>query len=114
MTPEEFAKNIMKEVVDSSLVEYRNIYETTQPHQATDPYWQRALTLYMSLSAEQREVLFQIIRQISVDTTSHILGILDGSSYLEGADEEFNLSYGLNNRLNGDLQDYFLALEEDK
>ena len=60
-----------------------------------------------------RAVLFEIMRQVTVDTVSNLFGILDGASALEGPREDFVLTSQPDNRkLNGNLQDLFLEAEE--
>ena len=49
-----------------------------------------------------------------VDTTSNILGILDGVSGLGGLDNNFHVYSGDSKEiLNGDLQSFFLEKEEN-
>ena len=112
MTPRDFATGLMRVAVDENVRIYRELFESIQLREATDPYWQRALPLFSSLSEDEREVFFEVVRQVAVDTISHVLGILDGSSTFEGKDDEFTLTYGHDQRLDGDLQDLFL--EEDE
>jgi hypothetical protein len=85
---------------------------TTLPEKASDPYWKRALTLFSSLSTEQREVLFEIIRNTSVATTSHLLGILDGENAINVKNAEMKLVDGNGEQLSGELQTSFLIEEE--
>ena len=48
-----------------------------------------------------------------IDTVSTFLAVLDGVQFLEGQDEELVLLYN-KKKINGDLQDIFLAeVEED-
>lgn len=50
---------------------------------------------------------------IQVNTVSHLLGILDGSTYLNENRESFVLTTEQDDELiNGSLQDIFLELEE--
>jgi hypothetical protein len=115
MTPEEFVAQIRSAVVGQNIVIYKDIFETTSPADASDMYWKRALTLYNSLGGQDRYLFFEIVRQIMVDTISNLFGILDGVSSLGGISEDFILtskSDGL--KINGDLQDIYLALENGK
>lgn len=109
MNPEFFADALITDVIDANARLYRDLFANTSIDAARDPYWRRALDLYRSLDAERRAVFFEILRQVSVDTTSNILGVLDGSSSLRGATGEFRLAYGDGEALNGDLQSQFLA-----
>lgn len=73
--------------------------------------WRRALKLFGALSPEQREVFFEVVRQVAVDTTSNVLGVIDGVNALEGVHGEFELRLG-GKKLSGDLQSQFLIEEE--
>ena len=49
-----------------------------------------------------------------LDTTSNLLGVLDGSSPLDAFRDEFKLTYGGSAQpLNGDLQSLLLELDQD-
>lgn len=75
------------------------------------------LALYQSLSPAQRPVILEIMRQVEIDTVSAIFGILDGSSTLDGKSADVELLHKTarsRTRLDGDLQDLFLATVEDE
>ncbi|MEO1019204.1 MAG: hypothetical protein AAFY56_16165 [Pseudomonadota bacterium] len=79
----------------------------------TDEYWESALGLCDSLDEKGRAALLRIMRQVSVDTVANMFGILDGSSSgLVGAGR-FTLLDDAGSKLNGELQDIFLASEDD-
>ena len=111
MTAERLVNFLHNSVIDENVALYRQLFARTDPEKASDPYWIRALALFGGLSREQQTVFFEIVRQIAVDTTSNVLGVIDGASYLEGADGRFELTHGAL-KLNGDLQGLFLAEEE--
>ena len=69
--------------------------------------------MFNSLSTEQQAVFFEVVRQISADTMSNVLGVIDGVNSVEGVDAELVLTYdGDRQPLNGDLQSLFLVEEE--
>ena len=103
----------MREVVDENVAAYREMFTHTRLSDATDPYGRRALTLFASLSEEQRAVFFEVIRQVSVDTVSNVLGVFDGVNAIEGADAGFAVIYGRDQRMDGDLQSLFLVEDEE-
>lgn len=111
MTPNEFAIGLMQLTVDDGMKSYRHMFSSARPEDSKDPYGKRALTLYSELSADQREVLFEIIRQVSVDTVSSLLGVIDGVCFIEGATDTYKLTYGQQD-LGDDLQSLFLVEEE--
>jgi hypothetical protein len=80
MSPENFVSEIRAAVVEQNSAIYKDLFESTSVESASDPYWKRALALYASLSDSDRKVLFEIMRQATVDTISNVLGILDGQA----------------------------------
>ena len=113
MTPENFVTQVLSTVVDENVAIYKELFESTAPDAASDQYWKRALTLYRSLSESNRLVLFEIMRQASVDTVSNIFAILDGVITLEGPREDFVLTtISDRQKINGNLQDLFLEADE--
>jgi len=114
MTPEQFSSGLMREIVDANSAIYRELYIKGRPEKSRIPWGRRALTLFHSLQPDQQEVLFEIMRQISVDTVSNVLAILDGGSPLKDSFEDYSLTYGGGEKLNGDLQSLFLAEEEQR
>lgn len=114
MKQQEFISRIRTEIIDQNLAIYRELFANNDVTSASDPYWKRALGLHSSLSAEQRDVLFQIVRQVMVDTSSNLLGVLDGVNWFEGQSEGFKLTTeGGAEKLNEGLQDLLLGMEED-
>jgi hypothetical protein len=112
MTPHKFVVGLKASVVDENNSIYLTLFAETKIEKVTDPYWKGALSLFSELSDQQKTFLFQIIRQVAVDTTSNILGVLDGVNELRGVDGVFQLVSGDGQKLNGDLQALFLVEEE--
>jgi hypothetical protein len=113
MTPDDFVAGLRSGVIEENLTIYRTLFSENSPEDAEDPYWKRALALFQALSPEHRSVLFEVIRQVAVDTTSNLLGVLDGVNPLNERFVEFSLADDEGSRLSGDLQDLFLQQEED-
>jgi hypothetical protein len=112
MTSEDFVAQIRSAVVEQNVASYKQVFESTPPERASDPYWKRALTLYRSLDEPSRLVLLEIMRQAAVDTVSNLFGILDGSNAVDPR-EDYVLATATNpQKINGDLQDLFLEAEE--
>ena len=113
MNQKEFAVGLYSAVVDENSLIYRELFQNAEISKVTDPYWKNALPFLKSLSLEQQEVFFSIIKQIMVDTTSNVLGVIDGVNSF--TNEDF-LLYGSDNSkpLNGDLQGLFLMEEEKR
>lgn len=112
MTEMDFIRGIRKGVIASNLEMYRELLTRTRTDDASDPYWKSALQLFHQLDHAGREVLFSIIRQVMVDTTSSLFAIFDGVSDIPGQDGSFELWIG-NSNLAGSLQDQFLMAEEE-
>lgn len=113
MTPNDFVVRLRDAVIEENCSIYRDLFTSTRVENASDAYWKRALALFNTLPPEQQEVFFEVLRQIAVDTTSNVLGVIDGVNSVEGIDAEFVLTYDDEEQpLNGDLQSLFLVEEE--
>lgn len=114
MNTAQFVEGVRESVVDSNLKFYIRTFNETKLDQVTDDYWKSALLLFQSLTIEQQEVFFKIIRQVEVDLVSKLFSVLDGGSFLDAEKSEFLLtSKGSGENINEGLQDVFLELEED-
>lgn len=113
MTPDDFVAGLRSGVIEENLTIYQRLFGENTPDDAEYPYWKRALALFMELSPEERSVFFEVVRQVSADTTSNILGVLDGVNPVGGRFVEFSVVDDEGNRLSGELQDSFLRQEED-
>lgn len=113
MSPEEFVAGLRSGVIDENLTIYRGLFTENTPDDAEDPYWKRALALFIELPADKRAVFFEILRQVSVDTTSNLLGVLDGVNPIRDRFIQFSVVDEDGSTLSGDLQDHFLIQEEE-
>jgi len=112
MNSADFVASVKKCVIDENLSIYKELF-SAPPTNASDKYWQNSRALFNSLNEDQQRAFLQVIRQTMVDTISNLLGIIDGASFIEGVDQDFELTHGNNrNPLSGDLQSLFLASEE--
>ena len=86
--------------------------DKTEIKSIPDPRWKKAMEFYDNLAEEDKENFFTIIEQTNVDALSNILGIIDGVVTI--TTEDMKLELKLNGKaINGDLQDLFLAYDED-
>ena len=107
-----FVEAIRDRVIENNTRTYKDLLENTKD--AKDPIWKEILPIYNNLTGEQKKSFLQFMRMVSVNTVSHIFGILDGSTYLNEENDRYNLSTESDGRLlNGELQDIFLELEEN-
>ena len=114
MKAEYFVEKLRQAIIEENDVIYRDLFNNTDEAEATYEYWKKALALFRSLDSDNRETLFKIMRQVSVDTLSNVFGVLDGVSAVEDVDEEFKLTTDVDSEvINGDLQDIFLEMEEE-
>lgn len=115
MKREKFVLNLYNLVSTENIEIYKNLFENTDTKKVKDDYWKSALSFYNKLSNHDKKMFFEILRQISIDTTSNILAILDGVTYMENQDDDFNLSFvKTRETINGELQDLFLEIIEEK
>lgn len=98
-------------MVEENAAIYRKLLLNTKVEKASDAYWKRVLTLFDELSFDQREVLLELTRQVAIDATANVLGVIDGICPLEDADQGFHLVYETQ-ELSGDLQSLFLEQAE--
>jgi hypothetical protein len=111
MEAKEFVTAIRKRVIESDHTVYQDLLKNTTI--AKDPIWKEILPIYKGMTKEQQKSFLLFFRMIQVNTVSHILGILDGSSYLNENQEDFVLTTkNSDNIINGFLQDIFLEMEE--
>jgi hypothetical protein len=115
MTPQQFVSNIRSEVLEQNWATYQSVLSEESLSGSVSQYWPQMAKFSLSLNQEQRKQFEMAIRQVMVDTISNILGILDGTSILEHYRGDFNLTYNDDKKqLNGDLQTFFLAAEQEK
>lgn len=107
-----FVKSLYESIVQENIGLYKNLYETTTVESKTSEYWKQSLSLYNSLTEEQRLTLLKMIEQTMIDTISNMLGIIDGSSTLKNCLLEPKLLLD-NKDTEGELQDEFLAFIEE-
>lgn len=113
MSPEQFIKGVHVSVITNTIDVTQHLFETTDISKATDPYWIKAQGLFDKLDQNDRDILISMMRQSAVDTTSMMLGALDGSSMLKGQDSEVEVTTkDTKELLSGDLQELFLQAEE--
>jgi hypothetical protein len=107
----EFVKKLKDRVIENDNKVYQNLLDTTI--RAEDPIWNGILPIYKNLDKSQQLAFLQFSRMIQVNTLSHILGVLDGSTTLGDNVENFILKTEEKaDQINGYLQDLFLEMEE--
>jgi len=113
MKAEEFVKILNRDVIKGNLDLYQNLLENT--NEATDPVWKGILPMYINFSREEKEVFLKFLKIVEINTLSHVLGILDGTTHADDIKEDFILiTENKNEKINEDLQDLFLELIEEE
>jgi hypothetical protein len=107
----DFIRSLRYIILDHEASSYQDSLDTDDL-EITDPVWKGISPIYKSMSYEQKTAFLKFIRLVRVNTLSEVLGILDGSSYLSDERVTFTLKAG-DEVINGDLQDIFLASEEE-
>lgn len=113
MKSEDLIKILNRDVIKGNLELYQNLLDTT--NEATDPVWKGILPMYINFSKEEKETFLKFLKIVEINTLSHVLGILDGTTYAEGIENDFILTTENDNKkINEDLQDLFLELIEEE
>ncbi|MDQ0417939.1 hypothetical protein J2Z48_002123 [Croceifilum oryzae] len=114
MNLETLIKSLYKQLINDSCAFYQDMFINRTEQDVTDPYWKESLKMFANLSNEDRKTFFKVIEQVQVDSMSEILGILDGVVWVDG-DVKFNVTLGDGGiPINGELQELFLAYDEEK
>lgn len=113
MTSKDFVSQVRASIVEDNVAAYRELLTSTQREQARDPYWRSLQGLHGRLSPADRDVLYALMRQVTVDAISSLFAIIDGSARMDGQTEDLQLVTATSRaRLDGSLQDLFLELVE--
>lgn len=109
---EEFIKRIYNTIVIENIEIYKNQFETSIQSDNIGDYTRKCLEMYAMLSEEQKQLMLEILKNVIIDTTSNVFGILDGSSTLNGGDMDIKVE--INGQDSEDeLQDTFLEFIEE-
>ena len=115
MTAQEFVAVVRKEMITKVLERYRHVLDSADRDAVKDPVWREVVHGWDTLNAKQRKAVLRFVRLAIVDTLSYVFGVLDNTSFLDRYRDRFILEYGSKReKVSGDLQDYFLAAEEDE
>jgi len=113
MDSRDFIKNIVGEnILKDNQRAYKEILEKVSLEEVTDDYWNRVIPFYKSLNEDHKKLIFEVIRQVQIDAASTIFSYIDGISFLDNQEGDFELKYEAET-LSGDLQDTLLSMDED-
>lgn len=115
MNSKDFCESLIKTILEQSNSDYRSIIEGSQNDaDIKDQFWRDFILFYKSLDKEGKEMLFRVFNQVQIDTISHLLGIIDGTTNLIDVEEDVDFAIKCNNSdFDKDLQETFLSILED-
>ena len=110
---EVFGKKMYETVIKGGAKDYKTLFANSSSDSGCG-YWHELRSFYDELDEERKDILFNFVEIVMIDTVSHVLGILDGSSSLAGGG-----FFEPEIKINGedmvcDLQDSFLAYVEEQ
>ncbi len=109
-----FIESIYKNIVEDNTKLYKKMFDKMIINDKTIDYWKRSLALYEILNDNQKEIFFEIINQVIVDTISQLFGTIDGSCSLY-SEKEYDIKMFVNGiDTDHELQDSFLEYIEEK
>ena len=101
---------LVEELFAKRMADYRSYLGAGDPDKAL-PVFAGAMRAFRELDTPAREALLAFLAVPLSDAASLVLGMIDGSSFVDDLDQEFNLEYG-GSRVY--LQDDFLGLAEEQ
>lgn len=107
---ERIAKVLSDMILENQQI-YQELFSNTELEKCSDNYMIKAINLYRSLNESNQEILLSIVKQVTIDTVSNLLGIFDGSVTIRD-DLEFKVIVNEHDT-ECELQDTFLAYLED-
>lgn len=118
---EEFVQAVYRTVVQDGMADYKDIYEEEVDPNVND--YTACIAFYQQSSEADQKLMRQMMEQTIIDTVSHVFGIIDGSSGLNGSALEAKLALVRVDEagdpvetveIDGALQDTFLGYIEDR
>ena len=105
-------RSLLAELLGDTLNYYiDNLSDLSKSNGDEDPY-SRARSVIHKLSPEEQEKIFNFLRLVIVDTTSTVLGTIDGSYFPPNIDGHFKLEYD-GDEIQGFLQDKLISRSEE-
>ena len=118
MKPFDLADALLANIVDMNSHLYQRMFDDEMLAERClddlDPEFQQSLEIYESQTDSQQEALIRRFRQITIDSVSSLLGIIDGSTPCGDFTGDFALTYNGSKIGDDDLQDAFLEQIEEK
>lgn len=108
-----FGEQIYNTVVRYEVNMYKSSYEKLSDNHKPG-YWKDLADFYHSLTDAEKEIFYRIIQNTLIDTTSAVLGVLDGSCSLSGGGF-FETEVTIDGEdMEHEMQDSFLAYVEEE
>lgn len=108
---EKIAEKVYATLVEESLEFYKNMFETKDYSNFRDNYWTNAIDLYRTIDRNQKCIFYEILKQVIIDTSATLMGLLEGSSCLVGGGNfESKITFdGVEIQY---MQDYFMSFAQ--
>lgn len=110
---EHFVKALHADVVDEAVSSYAEMYGGMDVSKMSNKRGIDKVSYYQSLSDDDRRIFKMFIRDVMVDTVSHVLGVLDGTTTLAEYEGEPTLLLDSVNT-ESELQDSYLRMIEEQ
>ncbi|WP_341220123.1 hypothetical protein [uncultured Pseudoalteromonas sp.] len=114
MTPESFTRNIFELAVTDCVTGYEQALTYSEIDEKTDETWNSVKRFVRELTDSDRVLLMMLLKNISVDTLTTFMGILDGSVVIEEYFEDFELTYDGGDNLAGSLKDLLVEIDDER
>ena len=108
----QFVELLIERVIDEADAYCQTALDSE--NNATTPIWIEVIDMYRKFQPHEKAVFLKFLRLARVNATAQILAILDGVSHLGDEFIEFELRLPGSNRLNGELAEIFLEIEEER
>ena len=106
-------EKIFETVIMGGIKDYENICAHLSDDSG-EGYWYELKCFYDGLNEKEKNILFKFMETIMIDTTAHVLGVLDGTCSLKGGGTfDFEIALEGKNMM-CELQDSFLSYVEEQ
>lgn len=112
MTPDILVKSLYEIAVSESIASYSTALGQSNLEEIDNEEWKSVHQLFHKLSDKERASILLLMKSISVDTLSVVLGVIDGSVVAGDYFEDFTLTYNEGENLVGDLQGKMLEIDD--
>lgn len=113
MDSKEFVRSIYETASEDVVYSYRTMFPLSKLDGSESEEWRSIHYFVNSLSESEKKILEKLMKNVSVDTLTRAMGVLDGSVVMEEYYEEFELTYDGGGDLTGSLRDILVELDSE-